>query len=176
MVDDTEISKEVDLYGTMITVDATSDDQTSATISYPDDQIYAELYLAATDAVITPGTGGSGGGTVRVLGQVSVSGKNLIVVGGSCVNTVAADLLGSARPICGADFTTATGVASGQFLIQTFERTGGKVATLVAGYNAGDTTNAATALRTQTVDTTAGKKYTGTTASSITPVTIDTTA
>jgi hypothetical protein len=52
-------------------------------------------------------------------------------------------------------------------LIETFARDGGGVATLVAGYNAQDTRNAATALTTQVVDTTAGKKYTGTTATSI---------
>jgi len=63
------------------------------------------------------------------------------------VNSVAAELLGVTNPTCGEGFTTATGVNSGQYLIETFSRTGGKVATLVVGYNAGDTTNAAKALR-----------------------------
>ncbi len=103
----------------------------------------------------------------------SVSTKNLIVVGGSCVNTVAAELLGSAALLCGADWEAKTGVGSGQFLVQTFSRTGGKVATLVAGYNAGDTTNAAKYLTTQTaIDTTAGKKYKGSTATSAELVTL----
>ena len=94
----------------------------------------------------------------------------MIVVGGSCVNSVAANLLGAT---CGADFTEKTGVGSGEFLIQSFggEYATGKIALVVAGYEAADTVNAATYLRTQTVDTTAGKKYKGTSATSATLVT-----
>jgi len=77
-------------------------------------------------------------------------------------------LLGSTGPLCGADFTTATDVGAGQYLIETFNRdeTGSAIATLVAGYNAGDTTNAATFLTTQTVMTDVGKKYIGTSGTS----------
>ena len=94
----------------------------------------------------------------------SASTKNWIVVGGSCVNSVAAELLGVTYPTCGADWTTKTEVGAGEYLIETFAQgTGSKIATLVAGFNAGDTTNAATYLRTQTgdkaIDTTVGKKY-----------------
>ena len=96
----------------------------------------------------------------------SAAGKSIVVVGGSCVNSVAASLLGSSSPLCGDDWMAQTDVGAGQFLIQTFDRAGGKVATLVAGYNAADTTNAATYLTTQTVDTSVGKKYIGTTATS----------
>ena len=46
-----------------------------------------------------------------------------------------------------------------------------KVATLVAGYNAADTTNAAKYVTTQTVDTMVGKKYKGTSATQATLVT-----
>jgi len=95
----------------------------------------------------------------------SVKTKNLIVVGGSCINAVAGGLLGSA---CGPSFTEASGVGTGQFLIQSFGDafTTGKIALLVAGYEVADTTNAATYLRTQTVDTTAGNKYLGTSSTS----------
>ena len=143
----------------------------------------ATVYVAEVAEAISV-TSSSGGATVKSLGSIavtdtevgSVSGKNLIVVGGSCVNSVAADLLKVSSPTCGADFTTATGVGSGQYLIETFTRTGGKVATLVAGYNAGDTTNAAKALTTQTIDTSVGKKYTGTTSTAVTAVMADSTA
>ncbi len=76
--------------------------------------------------------------------------------------------LGGAK--CTADFTTATGIGSGQFLIQSFGNayTSGKIALLVAGYSAADTQNAVTYLRTQTVDTTAGMKYKGTSSTSAT--------
>jgi len=165
---DTDLYSDIDLWGAISTLDKSDSDQTTATISYPDDQVTAEVYVGEVASSITVGT--STGGSVSVLGSVavsdaessSVSTKNLIVVGGSCINSVAASLLGGAY--CSADFTTNTGVGAGQFLIQTFSRTGTKVATLVAGYNAGDTTNAAKYLTTKTVDTTVGKKYKGTSA------------
>lgn len=98
---------------------------------------------------------------------------NLIVVGGSCINTVAAKLLGSDTPLCDAAFTTATGVGTDKFLIQTFANpyaTGtNKIATLVAGYEAADTINAVNALKTKTsIDLSVAKKYTGTTAGDVT--------
>jgi hypothetical protein len=90
----------------------------------------------------------------------------LIVVGGSCVNTVAAELLGSTTPLCGAAFEEKTSVGTGAFLIKTFSR-GGKFATLVAGYNADDTKNAAKYLTTQSnIIIEAGKGYKGTSATS----------
>lgn len=175
---DSKIAKEADLWGTIVTVDSTDSDQKTATISYPDEQVFAQVYVAEVDAAITAGSTAGGVGSVSELGSVavtdaeasSVSTKNLIVVGGSCVNSVAAELLGVKSPTCGPDFTAATGVGSGQYLIETFSRTGGKVATLVAGYNAGDTTNAAKALITKTIDTTAGKKYKGSTATDVSAV------
>jgi hypothetical protein len=152
----------------------TKPDKDSAEVYYPtgDSETYAEVFLTDADSSLAGGDGGASIGVPILDTEISsAAGKNLVVVGGSCVNTVAADLLGSSSPMCGADWESVTGVGSGSFLIQTFERTGGKVATLVAGYNAGDTQNAATALTTQTVDTTAGQKYTGSTATSITSVT-----
>jgi len=150
----------------------TKPDEDWAEVFYPtgDSESYAEVYL--TDASASLSTGGSAtiGAALLDTEISSAAGKSIVVVGGSCVNSVAASLLGSSTPLCGADWETATGVGAGSYLIQTFDRTGGDVATLVAGYNAGDTTNAATALTTQTVDTTPGKKYTGTTAASITSV------
>lgn len=139
-----------------------------AEVYYPmgDSESYAEVFFSADSVSIGTGSGAVGAPILDT--EVSqASGKNLIVVGGSCVNTVAAELLGRTSRFCGTEWTTATGVGQDTFLIETFARTGGKVATLVAGWGAADTTNAATALTTQSVDTTAGKKYTGTTASSI---------
>jgi hypothetical protein len=173
-----DLYQSLDLWGTLITEDTSDTDQTVATISYPDDQVFAQLYVAENSAAITStGTGSSTG--IKSLGSViykdteiaSVS-RNLIVVGGSCVNSVAATLLGSATPLCGAAFTAKTGVSSNQYLIQTFSRTGDKVATLVAGFNAADTTNAATYFTKQPVDTTVGKKYVGTSATVATASTV----
>lgn len=155
--------------GTRVERKGLSSDQREATITYYGEQIYANAILSDISAVIG-GSGSSGG--VSDLGSVAVSdaeasqvySKNLIVVGGSCVNTVAAALLGSDSPLCGSAFEAATSVGSGSFLIQSFSSpfASSKVATLVAGYNAADTTNAAKYLTTQTVMTDAGKKYVGT--------------
>lgn len=170
-----DLYQDIDIWGTIFELDKSDSDQTKARINYPDNQIEALVYVAETDATITTSGGGATGGSVKELGSVAItdaevgsaSGKNLIVVGGSCVNSVAASLLNVATSTCGADWTAATGIASGEYLIETFSRTGDKIATLVAGYNAGDTTNAAKALTTQTVDTSAGKKYKGTSATAI---------
>jgi hypothetical protein len=160
-------------YGTF--VKQTGNDDKTVTIYYPSSAANLGVYIGETSASVEAGT--SGGGSVTSLGNVvvtdsevsSVSAKNLIVVGGSCVNSVAASLLGGA--LCGADFTAKTNVGAGQFLIETFSYGTDKVATLVAGYNAGDTVNAAKFLTTQDVDTTVGKKYVGTSATSASLVT-----
>jgi hypothetical protein len=150
-------------------------DKGKAIVTYHGSEAYGEVFVTAIGVTITPGavSGVADLGTVSVMDTevASVATKNLIVVGGSCVNSVAADLLGSATFMCGADWEASTGVGAGQFLIETFARSGGKVATLVAGYNAGDTTNAAQYLTTQTIDTTAGKKYLGSSATSAALVT-----
>jgi hypothetical protein len=164
----------MDYWGTLIETDRTDSDQYTAKIWYPEEQVEAMVYVSAADAVVSSSSGGSSSlGGVNVLDSevASVSGKNLIVVGGSCVNMVAAKLLGSDTAICGEMFTTKTGVASGQYVIETFTSpwNSAKVATLVAGFNAGDTTNAATFLMEGSgVDTMVGKKYVGTTSTSAT--------
>lgn len=132
------------------------------TVEYHDTEAYADVFVSETGAAVVVAEGA--GRVLAVTDTESVSAKNLIVVGGSCINSVAADLLGGA--LCGADFEARTGVGAGSFLIETFARDGGGVATLVAGYNAADTTNAARYLTTQTVDTAVGTAYKGTTSTS----------
>lgn len=175
---DDDLYQMMDVWGTVVTTDKPSSaDQYPVTISYPQNQVMANVYVAEEAASIT-GSGGSGGSTS--LGEIivadseylQVATKNLIVIGGSCINEVAASLLESDSPICGSSFEDATGVGDGSFLIQTFESpfADSRVATLVAGYDADDTENAATYLRTQTVMTDIGKKYIGTSATEATLV------
>jgi len=172
-----DITQDIDWFGALTTLDAGDSDQKALTLSLPTSQVYAQLYFGDASATVT---GGSGTGTP--LGNVlykdnevsSVSTKNLIIVGGSCVNTAAAALVGGNK--CGADWTAATkgandsGVGSGQFLIQSFGSSTltSKIAVLVAGYEAADTVNAATYLTTQKPDVTAGKKWIGTASNSAT--------
>lgn len=150
----------------------TGGDQDTFELTYHGDESFANVFLTEVGAEITSddndgGTGGNANVVILTDDEVSqAAGKNIIVVGGSCVNTVAATLLGVSPSTCGADWTTATNVDSGQFLIQTFDRGNDKVATLVAGFNAPDTTNGVTYLTTQTVDTSVNKKYIGTSGTS----------
>jgi len=171
---DTDMYKDMDYYGTAVTTDRSDADAYSAEISYPDVQVYGLVYVGETGSTVS---GGSAGGS-SVLGNVlykdsevsSASTKNLIIVGGSCVNTAAAALVGGSK--CSADWTTATGVGANQFLIQSFgsadQSLTSKIAVLVAGYEATDTLNAATYLVNSKPDVTAGNKWIGTASNSAT--------
>ncbi len=160
-------SQTVTTFGTLLERD--TDNNNFVTLWYPDEQMYADLLFTAPAAVVSSSDTGSGGGTVNSLGSVSVSdtesasvaSKNLIVIGGSCVNKIAAELLGG--DLCGDAFEEKTTVGAGSFLVQTFARTGDKVATLVAGYNAGDTANAVTKLKSEPdkFEIAVGKKFVG---------------
>lgn len=141
------------------------DDEDSAEIVYHGSESSVQLYITAPEVTVVPGEGL--GNVVIMDSEVSsMSDKNLVVVGGSCINSVAANLLGGA--LCGPAFMSATGVGSGQFLIESMESPydSSKVALLVAGYEVADTQAASAYLRTQDVDTSVGKKYVGTSSTS----------
>ena len=166
---DSDVTHDVDWYGSLTIKDANDADQKILTLSMPATQVYAQVYLGEASAVISGGAATSAGVmTVMDNAVSSVAGKNLVVVGGSAINSVAAELLGSAYRE--AAFTSATGVAAGEFLIQSFSRSG-KTALLVAGYNAADTEKAVTYLLNNDVDTTVGTKLKGTSATEATLVT-----
>jgi hypothetical protein len=170
LTSDSNLRQIVTRYGTFVEYDSTDNDK--VTIKYPDEQMYADVLLTAIGAEVTPG---SQGGSVASLGSVAVmdsevstvSSKNLIVIGGSCINTVAAKILGSDSPICYLDFTAKTNVSAGQFLIKVVDSpyATGKVAMLVAGYEGADTRKAATYLVSMKPSTVVGtelKKQTAT--------------
>ncbi len=131
----------------------------SMEITYAGEEIYGEIYVTSSDS--TTSETSSAITVVKDTEVSSVSDKNLVVVGGSCVNSVAATLLG--EDYCGDDFTSETGVGSGEYLIATYAspESSSKIATLVAGYNAADTTNAANALQTKAVEIEEGQRYIG---------------
>jgi hypothetical protein len=171
--EDTDYTGYLTNYGTYVVQDSSDSNQAMARLSYGTAQMYGGVYLAEADASISAGsTGGAsqlGDVLVKDTEVSSVGTKNLIVVGGSCINSAAATLIGSAA--CGASFTDATGVGSGQFLIKGYDSSSltSKLALLVAGYDAADTVNAAMYLRNKAVDT--SKEYLGTSATSATLVT-----
>ncbi|MBD3253319.1 hypothetical protein GF386_06300 [Candidatus Pacearchaeota archaeon] len=144
--DDADHTGYVTNFGTYVLKNTKDDDQTLTSLTYSSDQMHAEVFMSEVGASITPGSGGTGG-QVSVFkdNEVnSVSGKNLIVVGGSCINTVAAKILDSTVPLCGADFTAKTNAGPGQYIIKVVESpyNSEKIAMLVAGYEAADTVNA----------------------------------
>ncbi|MFA5992171.1 MAG: hypothetical protein WC796_00515 [Candidatus Pacearchaeota archaeon] len=149
----------VDAYGAYIRNIGNYDKVT--TLLYPTEAANYGFYVGST-------TPGGAGGIVPVTDVEAASvSSNLIVVGGSCINSVAAELLGGA--LCGDDFTTATGVGAGEFLIKTFSRSG-KVATVVAGYEMTDTTAAVNALVAQKPAIAAGTGFKGDSTGTLTPM------
>ena len=139
--------------------------QKSVKLIYHGEEVTADVYITSPGATVG-GPSSLGNVLIKDVEVDKLKDKDLIIVGGSCINAAAATALGVAEHTCGADFTAATGVSSGQFLIQSVADafTSGKIAIVVAGYDVTDTNNAATYLRTKDVDTSAGNKYVGTTA------------
>jgi len=113
-------------------------DNDEVTLSVPEEQVYAQVSVSTGASA----SGSSAGNILYTDDEAGYSGKALVIVGGSCINSAAAEALGVSEGTCGADFTAATGVSAGQFLI---EKTtlGGKTAIVVAGYEADDTFQAA---------------------------------
>ena len=133
--------------------------QKSVKLIYHGDEVSADVYVTAPD--VATSTASSGTVLLKDTETAQYSDKNVIVVGGSCINSAAATLVGGAY--CGDAWTDATGIGTGQFLIKgyTGSTLTSKHAMLVAGYEAADTSAAVNYLMNNDVDTSA--EYTGTT-------------
>jgi hypothetical protein len=147
-MDDTDVYRSF-MYGALATEllwDKSDAGAESLDIVYHGAEVAAGVYLTSAEVVVTPGSVGTGGQVDLMKDSEVTEGldKHLVVVGGSCVNTVAAQILGSDAPLCAADFTAATQVGPGGYLIKVVESpvNADRRAMLVAGYNAPDTTNA----------------------------------
>jgi hypothetical protein len=136
----------------------TGGDQDTLDIMYPVAESYAKVYVSESAVSF------SGSNSIKVIKDSEIDSakdKNLIVVGGSCINSVAATMLGASAPVCGADFTALTEVAAGKYLIEVIPSpyaTADKIAMLVAGYDAAETTLAAAKVKEGTVSTDVGTK------------------
>jgi len=135
----------IDFYGNEITHDNPSSSPDDIVVKIPESIVTPKVYI--TSGAISAGTTGTGGLAPIVDDSKvdTVKDKNLIVVGGSCINQAAAKILGSDVPLCESAFTAKTGAGAGQYIIETVVSpyNTGKVAMLVAGYNGVDTTAAA---------------------------------
>ncbi len=124
--------------GTFVTLNSPSSDPQQLTMEYPEKQRLPQLFI--TSGATTSATSGDGSLTAVTIVDAtkldseiaSVSAQNLIVVGGPCVNTVAAELLGNPAD-CAEGFTP------GKARVKLFEQANGNVAMLVAGYSGQDT-------------------------------------
>ena len=113
-------------------------DDGDLTIYFPSEPVYAELVIAATEAV----TGTMGTLTPVLETEVSdVKAQNLILVGGPCANGLTAQFTGESKtfPDCNTNYN------AGEAMLKLFSN-GDKVALVVAGYSADDTKRAAVAL------------------------------
>ena len=146
----------VDKYGAFVTKEDRTNENGVATITLPASQMYFDIKLTS-DKISSEAS------TVKVVKDSeadSVKTKNLIVVGGSCINTVAAKMLGSSTPVCGADFTAKAKVAAGQWLVKVAASPlqADKLAMLVAGYEQADTLAGAKAVAKDGASTDVGEK------------------
>ncbi len=133
-------------------------------IEYYGEEVPAKVMVVGGDATVSSGDINTKDILVVKDTEVSsVATRNLIVVGGSCINSAAAALVGGSK--CGASWTEATGVGQGQFLIKGYAdstiTTG--FALLVAGYDVDDTVKASTYLTNKVVDTSKALKGTSST-------------
>ncbi|MCX6820827.1 MAG: S-layer protein [Candidatus Aenigmarchaeota archaeon] len=143
-------------------------------VKVPAQVLFAKLYIGS----LTSGTAGSTASytsypsipvvsavaklDTEIKADATLRAKNLIVVGGPCVNQVAADALGVTYPACGASSTVPQGAALIKVVDSPYTEGTGKSVLVVAGWEA-DNTRAATSVMQQ-FDT----KLAGVTASSVT--------
>ena len=125
-----------------------------AEIIYAGEESSADVYV--TEAAASVGSANA----IKVVKDsetASVSSNNLIVVGGACVNKAAAMIVGDAETaLCGDAWASKTGAGAGKYLIQVAASpyNAGKIAMLIAGYDATDTTTAVAKVKEGAIDTT----------------------
>lgn len=120
-----------------------SSDADELTISFPEAQVGAQVFVVAGSVDRSESTAGVSTDKVNPIAvglavldtnAPAIGSTNMIVVGGPCANTVAAALRGNPAQ-CGEGFV------EGKAMIKSYEQSG-KVALLVAGYGAEDTLGA----------------------------------
>ena len=136
------------LYGEYNKSDS-SDAQYTYKLWYPDNQVYASIFISKLESTITSSFTGTTTDNIIEVGvgiavldsdyNYALGTDNLIVIGGPCVNTLAAVLMGNP------DDCTA-GFEEGKAVIKLYEHETGKASLLVAGYSATDTVVASRAV------------------------------
>jgi len=151
----------VDIYGTYVERDTAT--QGTVTIYYPDDQVFANMFVLGEGATVST-TGAAAATTVKqavpvktALGKLDTeitasdkTNKNLILVGGPAVNTLVKELA-DANKTKARDWYVSQGAGTAIINLVADAFTSGKTALVVAGHSAADT-RAATGIL-QTYDT-----------------------
>ncbi len=135
---ETEVSYGYTSMGAFLTHENPSSDPSELTLVYPKAQRVPQVFV--TTGATTTGSRKTGDwervsvvDAVRFDSAISdAKAQNLIVVGGPCVNSVAAELLGNPD-------NCADGFTAGKARVKLFEHANGNVAMLVAGYSGEDT-------------------------------------
>jgi hypothetical protein len=138
-------------YGTWFEVNG--EDAPNVQIAYPSEQVEALVYVLGGEVSSSTSVSGNSASQVNVLPvgiavldrEVSYDDDNMIVVGGPCANTVAAELLGNPSDC-------AEGFSEGMGMIQSFD-TGDNYAILVAGFSARDTVESSRVLALAATET-----------------------
>jgi hypothetical protein len=129
-------------YGTFVTFD-TENTPADLSFNYPSEQALGQVFVTGNKDIKRTNSTSGGSYTTTSMTRLEVgksvldsnindiSGQNMIVVGGPCVNSVAKVLMGN-KENCAEGFVPGEGILK---LVQT----GNKVAMIVAGYSAEDT-------------------------------------
>jgi hypothetical protein len=147
-VDKEYSDSDVAMYSTVKGLLMEYDDKEDRTLDlwYPEEDLYANVFIAPVSGVVSSSAGAGSGVDVNAFelglavfdSEAGSMDKNMIVVGGPCVNSIAADLMESGEDC-------AAGFEAGKAMLKYFDRSG-KAALLVAGYGADDSRGAAYAL------------------------------
>jgi len=145
-VGNTKIEEGTTRFGIYTKWDYTND-QTELLWKYPNSQIFVDLWITGKGKISEETTISA----ISLLGQdiskldnevTDKAANNLILVGGSCANTLTSEVMGNPQP-CTKYFE------EGKAMIKLYENVfdGNKSALVVAGYSAQDTRNAAAVLK-----------------------------
>ena len=180
-----KVTHYVDYYGTFVVKDTSDSDHTIYTLYYPDEQMYA-LVGAGSEVTVSGGTGtATYEQVVPIMDNIArldtdpeietaKTEKNLILVGGPAVNRLTAQALGLSYPTYGEASTIPEDAAVIKLVNDAF--TTGKVALIVAGWEAENTQAACSVLQKYDYDEYAPKltgtavKVTGTTNPTLAPL------
>ena len=150
-------------YGAIVRDPEDNADSDRVILSIPDEQVFAKVSILGQGMATVNEVETDGNETiVPELGGIVVldseiaghADKNLVLIGGSCINSATAKVLGITYPTCGADFSLATGIVNGKALIQSFVSpyNAEKIAVVIGGYSATDTTRGVAAFISSDID------------------------